>query len=138
MCYLHKPKCLPKAGNKALVYYHGGGCVFGSAEHMQEFCNALAVRTGCVVINCNYRLSPEAKFPLPVVDAYAIFMNVFNEAMALGISPNQIGLIGESGGACIVLGVAQMLIVAGQEEIARMLVLSWPMVGDFLVGGPTP
>ena len=135
---MHKPKTLPRAGNKALVYFRGGGCVYGTAEHRIEFCNALAVRTGCIVINCNYRKSPEAKFPLPVIDAYAIFMNIFNEAHAFGISPNNLAIVGESGGACIALGVAQMLAVSGHENLVRMLVLSWPMVGDFLCGGPTP
>ena len=31
-----------------------------------------------------------------------------------------------------------MLAVSGHENLVRMLVLSWPMVGDFLCGGPTP
>ena len=65
-------------------------------------------------------------------------MDVINEALALGISPNQVGLIGESGGACIALGVAQMLVKTGQEELAHLMILSWPMVGDFLCGGPKP
>jgi acetyl esterase len=69
-------------------------------------CNKLAAITNSIVINCNYRKCPEAKFPLPVYDAYAIFRHILKEAVQLGIDASKIGLIGESGGACIVLGVA--------------------------------
>lgn len=62
------------------------------------------------MINCNYRKCPETKFPLPVYDAYAIFKQVVQEAAQFGIDVSRIGLIGESAGACISLGVAQELV----------------------------
>ena len=33
VCYLHKRRDSPQTGNSALVYFRGGGCVYGSAEH---------------------------------------------------------------------------------------------------------
>ena len=92
--------------------------------------------TNSIVINCNYRKCPEVKFPLPVFDAYAIFKQVVHEAAQFGIDPDKIGLIGESAGACISLGVAQELVARQEEKLAKMVVLSWPMVGDNLIGGP--
>jgi len=94
------------------------------------------VITNSIVINCNYRKCPEVKFPLPVFDAYAIFKQVVHEAAQFGINPDKIGLIGESAGACICLGVAQELVERQEEKLAKMVVLSWPMVGDNLIGGP--
>ena len=60
------------------------------------------------------------------------------EAAALEIDAEQVALIGESGGACIVLGVAQMLVASGQQHLVKMMVLEWPMVGATLTGGVTP
>ena len=44
----------------------------GSAENYRNIASKLAFYTNFVIINCNYRLCPEVKFPLPVYDAYAI------------------------------------------------------------------
>jgi len=81
VCYLHRPKQLPASGSKALVYFRGGGCVQGQAEHRIEVATRIAVMAGCIVINCNYRKCPETKFPLPVYDAYAIFKHVVGKAV---------------------------------------------------------
>ena len=50
----------------------------GSAEQYIPICNKLAVETQCIIINCNYRLTPENKFPLPIFDVYAILKNVYD------------------------------------------------------------
>src|SRR5271154_2093043 len=55
----------------ALVYFHGGGWVFGNIETHDAVCRLLAKESGAVVISVDYRLSPEHKFPAAVDDAYA-------------------------------------------------------------------
>lgn len=39
-------------------------------------CNKIAIETQSIVINCDYRLCPETKYPLPCYDAYAVFKHV--------------------------------------------------------------
>jgi len=72
ICFIQKPKSYDPKHCVTLINFHGGACVFGTAENRMEVCNKMAVRTNAVVINCNYRKAPEAKFPLPCYDAYAI------------------------------------------------------------------
>jgi len=55
-----------------LVYWiHGGGWVFGSIENDDLFLRVLCVEFQIAVVNVNYRLAPEHKFPVPLNDAYA-------------------------------------------------------------------
>ena len=70
----------------------------------------MAFYTNCTVINCNYRLCPEVKFPIPVYDAYSIVKNVIDSADTLNIDKDKIILIGESAAAGLIMAVAQEMI----------------------------
>jgi acetyl esterase len=71
----------PAAGNNlpAVVYYHGGGWVFGNLDSVDRSCRALANASGCVIISVDYvvclmardRGGPKVAFQLlvyPVTD----------------------------------------------------------------------
>jgi acetyl esterase len=53
-----------------VVYYHGGGWVFGSVDDWDASVRALTVASGCDVVSVDYRLAPEHVFPAAVDDAY--------------------------------------------------------------------
>jgi acetyl esterase len=53
-----------------VVYYHGGGWVFGSVDQWDASVRALTVASGCDVVSVDYRLAPEHVFPAAVDDAY--------------------------------------------------------------------
>lgn len=54
-----------------IVYYHGGGWVIGSIDECDTLARKLAERTSCAVVNVEYRLAPEHRYPVAVDDAYA-------------------------------------------------------------------
>jgi|SRR5579871_392560 len=82
----------------ALVYFHGGGWVFGNLDQVDAVCRTLANAAGCVVINVDYRLAPEHKFPAPAEDAYAAAKYVGEHAAEFGADPNRIAVAGDSAG----------------------------------------
>lgn len=53
------------------INYHGGGWVYGGLANDNDFCKRLALETGCVAFDVDYRLAPEYKFPIPVDDCFA-------------------------------------------------------------------
>jgi len=53
-----------------VVYFHGGGWVFGSLDGWDASVRALAVASGCDVVSVDYRLAPEHVFPAAADDAY--------------------------------------------------------------------
>ena len=55
-----------------IVNIHGGGYFYGDKELYRFYCMHLA-EYGFAVINYNYRLSPENKFPAPLEDTFSVF-----------------------------------------------------------------
>lgn len=63
------------SADKALpmfVYIHGGGWVTGSLETDDPTCRRLARELELVVLNVEYRLAPEHKFPQGVEDCFDV------------------------------------------------------------------
>ncbi|MYL39430.1 alpha/beta hydrolase [Halobacillus litoralis] len=52
-----------------LVYFHGGGWVFGDIDSADSACRYLAVHSEIIVVSVGYRLAPEHKFPAAYEDA---------------------------------------------------------------------
>lgn len=81
-----------------IVYYHGGGWVFGSPEYADGGCRYLTAATQAVVVSVDYRLAPEYPFPTPVNDAYDALVWVYEHAAQLHIDQENITVSGDSAG----------------------------------------
>lgn len=117
------------AKRPAILHIHGGGMISGRAKNLTPFCQDLAARFDCLVVNVDYRLSPETPFPGPVEDLYAALKWLHNEADALGVDRSRIAVMGESAGG----GLAALLAIMARDrgEIALCLqVMLYPMLDD--------
>ena len=65
--------CLDDSGAKlpAVVFYHGGGFIFGGLDSHDCACRRICVESGVVVIAVDYRVASEHPFPAAVIDCYA-------------------------------------------------------------------
>lgn len=88
-----------------IVYFHGGGFVFGDAATDVRVPSALAANLGSVVVSVNYRLAPEHPFPTPFDDAFDALTWIAGDN-DLGIDPTRIVLAGISAGAGLAAAVA--------------------------------
>ena len=62
----------PNSGARPLiVYFHGGGFVFGDLRLGDWLCSSVAANVGAVVVSVAYRLAPRHRFPAAVDDCYA-------------------------------------------------------------------
>ena len=77
-----------------LVFFHGGGWVYGDLEMADGFCRRLSDGAGVVVCSVDYRLSPEHQFPLPLEDA-CLAVEWAHAELAGG---RPVGVIGSSAG----------------------------------------
>ena len=81
-----------------IVSIHGGGFVYGTKEIYRRYCMDMA-RRGFAVVNFNYRLAPENRFPAPLEDTNAVLQWVAANAAQYHLDPERIILLGDSAGA---------------------------------------
>lgn len=113
----------------AILHIHGGGFISGRAQNLTAFCQDLASRFDCVVVNVDYRLSPETVYPGPVEDNYAALKWLYDNAASLGVDRARIAVMGESAGG----GLAALVAIAARDrgEVPLCLqVLLYPMLDD--------
>jgi acetyl esterase/lipase len=106
-----------------LIYFHGGGGVFGSIETHDGLCRMLANASGCRVLSVEYRLAPEHAFPAAFEDSYAAVIEVFEHAAAFGLRANRIAVGGDSAGAALAAAVCQRAREENGPSIALQLLL---------------
>jgi acetyl esterase len=107
----------------ALVFFHGGGFVFGNLDTHDAVCRALAKESGAVVVAVDYRLAPEHKFPAAVDDSYAATVWIAANAERLGIDAQRIAVGGDSAGGNLATVVAMRCRDAGGPTLAAQVLL---------------
>jgi acetyl esterase len=107
----------------ALVFFHGGGWIYGSLETHDATCRFLAEEAQVRVVAVDYRLAPEAPFPAAVDDALAAWKWITDHAPGLGIDPDRIAVGGDSAGGNLATVVAQQTVRAGQRSPAFQLLI---------------
>ncbi|WP_329047754.1 alpha/beta hydrolase [Amycolatopsis sp. NBC_01488] len=91
----------------ALLYFHGGVYVIGSAATSVPLVGELVRRTGGTAVTLDYRLAPEHPYPAAVEDALAAYQGL----LARGVDPGRIVLAGDSAGG----GLAVATLLAAKE-----------------------
>ena len=81
-----------------IIYYHGGGWVFGNLESSDAGCQLLADKAHAIVVSVDYRLAPEHPFPIPLNDAYDGLLWVYNNITAFGGDNTRLIVAGDSAG----------------------------------------
>ena len=73
-CRVHSPasETAPKEGGPLFVIFHGGGFCLGGLENEELHCRIFAKEVGVVMLNVDYRLAPENKFPAAPEDAWDV------------------------------------------------------------------
>ncbi len=114
----------------ALVFFHGGGWIYGDLESHDATCRYLAEEAQVRVVAVDYRLAPEAPFPAAIDDAMAAWAWITDHAPGLGIDPARIAVGGDSAGGNLAAVVAQQTVLAGGPSPAFQLLI-YPAT-DFL------
>jgi acetyl esterase len=121
---IYSPKQIAKDElQPALVWFHGGGFVFGDLYTAGATCRQLANRCGCAVIAVEYRLAPESSLQDGLSDCVEAFRWVVAQANELGIDADRVAIGGDSAGGSLAALVAQRCKSKGSRQpAAQMLV----------------
>ncbi len=120
---LYRPKGAGDSRLPILIYFHGGGWLLGDLESHDGVCRHLAHGASCAVLSVDYRLAPENKFPKAVDDAFAAVSWVRDSADKLNVTPERIGVAGDSAGGNLAAAVCQIARDAGGPPIKYQLLL---------------
>ncbi|MGP6177728.1 alpha/beta hydrolase [Microbacterium sp. A196] len=112
-----------------LLWFHGGGFVFGNARESLPFLDAAVRQTGVIGISVQYSLAPEATFPTPIDEGLAALNWIIAHATELGIDPERIALGGQSAGGAFAAALALRSRDEGGPKIAFQL-LDIPVTDD--------
>jgi acetyl esterase len=106
-CRVHRPRT--DRAVPALVYFHGGGWVWGSVDTHDRLAREYAAGAGLGVVNVDYALSPEARFPQAVEECAAVVRHVAERGADWGLDGTRILLGGDSAGGNLALATALLL-----------------------------
>lgn len=114
-----------------ILFFHGGGFVFGDLDSHDSFCRFLAQRSDLPVLAVDYRLAPEHPFPAFAEDAETVARWVATQPEALGYVLSGIVTCGDSAGGHLAILVAQLL----EASPAALPVLAQWAIYPFLGAG---
>ena len=99
-------KTVPPPAKKppVILFFHGGGWVTESVENYQRVCARMAQSTGQIVASVEYRLAPEYRFPVGLMDCYAAAKTFYTNRFLLNTDPDRITIMGDSAGGNLVSG----------------------------------
>ena len=125
----------PEAGERRIVYLHGGGWVAGSLASHRAIAAELALLSGMAVLVPDYRLAPEHPFPAAIIDCAAALTHAAANGPDSPGACDRLALAGDSAGgnlaAAVALGLAPLADVPRPER----LMLFSPFLGVEPVNG---
>ena len=110
-----------------VVYFHGGGYVFGDLETHDRLARLLTRSSGCALLSVEYRLAPEHPFPAAVEDAYSAVTWAAANRDRLG-GGDGLAVAGDSAGGTLAAVSTLMAAERDGPELAYQALL-YPGVG---------
>ena len=123
------------AGCPVLLYVHGGAWVSGKKDNQGLPVVYHFASRGWVCVSPNYRLSPDATFPDPLVDVKRVIAWIREHAHEYGGDPTQLYMTGGSAGghltALAALTANDPQFQPGFESVDTSLTAALPLYGDY-------
>lgn len=91
-----------------MLYFHGGGFVFGYPEQNDELLCKLVLDSGYVIVSVYYRLAPENPFPAAIEDGYHALCWLTEHGTEIMVDPQKIIVGGASAGGALAIAMCLM------------------------------
>ncbi|WP_036500491.1 alpha/beta hydrolase [Nocardia aobensis] len=108
------------AGAGTILYFHGGGFVFGSPDTAMTLTGNLVRKTGFRALSVDYRLAPEHPFPAAIADTVGAYRALLDS----GTQPSAIAFAGDSAGGGLTITTALAARDAGLPLPAAIVAFS--------------
>ena len=115
--------------DSVILYFHGGGYVFGDPDSHRDIAWRLGKEAGSKVLVVNYRLAPEHRFPAAVDDA----ADSYRWLLEQGFAADKIAVAGDSAGGGLAVALMVNLKNLGLK-LPKVAVLMSPWVDLAMTG----
>ncbi|WP_019241162.1 MULTISPECIES: alpha/beta hydrolase [Bacillus] len=106
-----------------IVFFHGGGFVYGNLDSHDGVCRSIVNVAEQVLVAVDYRLAPEHPFPAAPEDCYAATKWVFEHAEELKGDRLKLSVVGDSAGGNLSAVVSIMAKERKEFTIAKQVLL---------------
>ena len=107
------------------VNFHGGGYILSLTELDDPLCRYLAAEAGVVVVNVDYAVAPQHRFPEPPHQAFEVVQWVAGHGTEQGWDATRLSIGGQSAGGGLAAAVARQALEQGGPALA-LQVLHYP------------
>ena len=130
----YQSSSLPSEGRLPVyIHFHGGGFLFGTLSSEDSICSRIAIATGVLVVNINYRHTPEYTYPVAWNDAEDGLAWIHEHASQLGGDQHRIVVGGISAGAWLAASLAQTNLRASADSLRKANILGQVLMIPCLV-----
>ena len=128
--YIYRPKNHQNKVLPVFINLHGGGFVLGYCEQDGKYCQMLADMADCAVVNIDYCLAPENKFPAAIESTYEVIKHLDSNGEKYGLNSKKMIVGGHSAGGNI---SAALVLMANKknESLFIGLILDYALL-DFV------
>ena len=126
---INKPARRPERRMPYFINAHGGAFIEGDALTMDSYCQLLAERLGILVVNLNYRLSPDYVYGYQIAEVETVRTYVEEHQDEWGVDATKCGIGGFSAGATLSLSSIITNIEKGRKPYS-CCVLGYPMTSS--------
>lgn len=93
-----KLRFYPGGSDTGVVFFHGGGWMYGDLDMADSFCRFLTRMSGATVMSVDYHLAPEHRYPAALDDAVIAIQWLMAKAHEYAIDPAKLVVCGSSAG----------------------------------------
>ncbi|XP_025929932.1 arylacetamide deacetylase-like 4 [Apteryx rowi] len=123
---IYQPKAPSASQRRGVMFFHGGGWVFGSLETHEKLCRSIARESESLVVSVGYRLAPEHKYPAAYEDCLNATVHFMKNIEHYGVDPARIIVSGDSAGGNLAAAVSQTLASRPDLPKLRAQILIYP------------
>lgn len=114
-----------------ILFFHGGGWVYGNLQTHDRICRRVAHDTGAIVLAVRYHLAPFFKYPTALEDCYDVLIWAVENAVNLRVDRENIILMGDSAGGNLATTLCLMLRDQQRSTISQQILL-YPVTSGIL------
>lgn len=105
-----------------LMFFHGGGWIYGDLDSHDAACRFLAENSGVQVLAFAYRLAPEDPYPAAVQDCFSAYQWLVDNVAVVRADPSRLAVGGDSAGGYLAAATALSAAEAGLPLAFQLLI----------------